>query len=46
MQDVQEFGQPPPEIIQKIAPGLELDGEGVPQMDFFSAMNEDDCRIS
>jgi len=33
MQDVQEYGQPPPEIIQLIAPDLELDANGLPKMD-------------
>merc|ERR1712226_428137 len=37
MQKVQEFGQPPAEIIQEIAPGLELDEEGVPKFDFFGS---------
>ena len=32
MQEVQEYGQPPPEIINEIAPGLELDEEGLPKM--------------
>lgn len=33
MQEVQEFGQPPPEIIKEIAPGLELDENGLPKLD-------------
>lgn len=33
MQDIQEYGQPPAEIIKEIAPGLELDEDGVPKMD-------------
>lgn len=32
MQQVQEYGQPPAEIIQEIAPGLQLDNEGMPTM--------------
>ncbi len=32
MQEVQEYGQPPPEIINEIAPGLDLDEEGLPKM--------------
>mmetsp|Transcript_33787 Transcript_33787/g.56490 ORF Transcript_33787/g.56490 Transcript_33787/m.56490 type:complete len:136 (-) Transcript_33787:52-459(-) len=31
MQKVQEYGQPPAEIIKDIAPGLELDEEGMPK---------------
>ena len=30
MQDVQEYGQPPSEIIQELAPGLQFDSEGMP----------------
>lgn len=30
MQDIQEYGQPPDDIIKKIAPGLEFDTEGMP----------------
>jgi peroxin-19 len=33
MQEVQEYGQPPTEIIQEIAPGIELDAEGMPKLD-------------
>jgi peroxin-19 len=33
MQEVQEYGQPPSEIIQEIAPGIELDAEGMPKID-------------
>jgi len=32
MQQVQEYGQPPSEIINEIAPGLELDEDGLPKM--------------
>lgn len=42
MQDVQEYGQPPNEIIQEIAPGLELDEDGMPKLD--GAAGEE-CRI-
>jgi peroxin-19 len=31
MQDIQEYGQPPPDLIKSIAPGLELDADGLPQ---------------
>ena len=34
MQQVQEYGQPPAEIIQEIAPGLDLDPDGVPKFQF------------
>ena len=30
MQDIQEYGQPPVEIIQELAPELEFDAEGMP----------------
>jgi peroxin-19 len=43
MQDVQEYGQPPNEIIQEIAPGLELDEDGMPKLDA-AGLNEE-CRI-
>ena len=33
MQEVQEYGQPPVEIIQDIAPGIELDDDGMPKLD-------------
>ena len=48
MQAVQEYGQPPPEIIRDIAPGMELDEDGLPK---FDATNlpfpgaDDECRI-
>ncbi len=52
MQEVQEYGQPPPEIINEIAPGLELDEEGLPKMNGgvlppFLGGNPgpEDCRI-
>jgi peroxin-19 len=32
MQDVQEYGQPPVEIIKELAPELEFDAEGMPIM--------------
>jgi hypothetical protein len=32
MQEVQEYGSPPSDIIQTIAPGIELDEHGVPIM--------------
>eukprot|EP00531_Pseudo-nitzschia_arenysensis_P018765 CAMPEP_0116132460 /NCGR_PEP_ID=MMETSP0329-20121206/9559_1 /TAXON_ID=697910 /ORGANISM="Pseudo-nitzschia arenysensis, Strain B593" /LENGTH=335 /DNA_ID=CAMNT_0003626975 /DNA_START=79 /DNA_END=1086 /DNA_ORIENTATION=+ len=52
MQEVQEYGQPPPEIINEIAPGLDLDEEGLPKMNGgvmppFLGGNAggEDCRI-
>ena len=48
MQAVQEFGQPPTEIIQEIAPGLELDDEGMPKLNASGLPfpgNDEDCRI-
>ncbi|KAL7462153.1 hypothetical protein ACHAXS_002542 [Conticribra weissflogii] len=33
MQDIQEFGQPPVDIIKELAPELNFDDEGVPIMD-------------
>jgi peroxin-19 len=44
MQKVQEYGQPPAEIINEIAPGLELDNEGLPKMEGmppFGGLGED-----
>jgi peroxin-19 len=32
MQDLQECGQPPQEIIQELAPGLEVTPDGLPMM--------------
>eukprot|EP00968_Pinguiococcus_pyrenoidosus_P009197 scaffold719_cov226-Pinguiococcus_pyrenoidosus.AAC.13 len=32
MQDVQEYGQPPAEIIKELAPGLEFSEDGMPVM--------------
>jgi hypothetical protein len=44
MQDVQEYGQPPMEIIQEIAPGLELDQDtGMPKLN--NGSRNDECRI-
>jgi peroxin-19 len=51
MQEVQEYGQPPAEIIQEIAPGIELDADGVPKMgdsttdDGIPNIGQEDCRI-
>jgi peroxin-19 len=32
MSDIQEFGQPPAEIIKELAPGLEFNADGMPIM--------------
>lgn len=47
MQRVQEFGQPPQEIVNEIAPGLELDEEGLPKMDGMPPLgpNGEECRL-
>lgn len=37
MFDLQEQEQPPPEIIQGIAPGLKFDENGIPAMSDFDA---------
>lgn len=43
MQEAQEYGQPPADIIQQIAPGLEVDEDGLPKLDM-NGLSED-CRI-
>jgi hypothetical protein len=51
MQQVQEYGQPPAEIIQEIAPGLNLDADGVPKFQVFPGSmgggggEEEDCVV-
>jgi len=46
MQEVQEYGQPPPEIIKEIAPGLELDADGMPKMNEMPfGGGDEECRI-
>ena len=50
MQQVQEYGQPPAEIIQEIAPGLNLDADGVPKFHVFPGSmggdgGEEDCVV-
>ncbi|CAI2167554.1 18515_t:CDS:2 [Funneliformis geosporum] len=32
MQELQDFGQPPPEIINELAPGMDLDEQGMPKL--------------
>jgi len=43
------FGQPPTEIIKDIAPGLELDADGLTKMDGSGGMpfpgGDEDCRV-
>lgn len=50
MQEVQEYGQPPAEIIKDIAPGLELDSNGLPKLDGagmppFPDGEDGECRV-
>jgi Pex19 protein family len=55
MQEVQEYGQPPSDIIQAIAPGIALDDNGVPIMNATGGTtfppfggtnhNDDDCCV-
>lgn len=33
MNDLQEYGQPPSELVQELAPDLQFDSDGMPQMD-------------
>lgn len=45
------FGQPPPEIVKDIAPGLEFDADGLPKMDgaaglpFPGAGGDEECLV-
>lgn len=43
MQDIQEYGQPPAEIIKELAPGLGFDGEGMPMMPGLGSGGEPQC---
>jgi Pex19 protein family len=50
MTEVQEYGQPPTELIQEIAPDIELDANGIPKMgevdsDGIPNMGQEECRI-
>jgi peroxin-19 len=48
MQQVQEYGQPPQDIINEIAPGLELDEDGMPKVNPMGGMpfgGNEECRI-
>lgn len=42
MQEVQDHGQPPADLVQTIAPGLSLDADGLPQ--FGGGSDSEDCR--
>ena len=46
MQNVQEYGQPPSDIIQAIAPGIELDANGVPIMNTTTSTNNSAAAAS
>ena len=52
MQEVQEYGPPPADLIHSLAPGMALDEQGVPVMTTtthpfppFGNKNDDECRI-
>lgn len=47
MQEVQEYGQPPVEIIREMAPDIELDEDGMPKLDGtgFPFPGNDECQI-
>lgn len=47
MQEVQEYGQPPEEIIKEIAPGMELDANGLPKVDGSGLpfSENEECRV-
>jgi peroxin-19 len=49
MQEIQEYGQPPAEIVNEVAPGLELDENGMPKVDGVSPFGPtgtgDDCTV-
>jgi hypothetical protein len=50
MQEVQEYGQPPADIIQEIAPDIELDANGIPKMGGDDSggipnLGQEECRI-
>lgn len=33
MQDIQQYGQPPPEILQEVAPDLKFNSDGLPTVE-------------
>jgi len=41
MQDMQEYGQPPFDIVKELAPGIEFDEDRVPKLSGFSSMATD-----
>jgi len=43
MQEMQECGKPPIEIVKELAPGIELGPEGLPNM--FGNMDEKKCKL-
>mmetsp|Transcript_5686 Transcript_5686/g.8328 ORF Transcript_5686/g.8328 Transcript_5686/m.8328 type:complete len:294 (+) Transcript_5686:136-1017(+) len=43
MQDIQEYGQPPAEIIKELAPGLDFDVGGMPMMPGLTGGGEPQC---
>ena len=48
VQQIQEFGNPPEEIIQEIAPGLESDSDGMPNINPLRGLGgngDEECRI-
>ena len=45
MQEAQEFGQPPADILKDIAPDLELDESGMPKLDGMAFPSDEECRI-
>ena len=47
MHDVQEFGQPPKELIKTLAPDLDFDESGMPKMDGagFGPMMNQECNL-
>ncbi len=47
MHNVQEYGQPPKELIKTLAPDLDFDESGMPKMDGagFGPMMDEECCI-
>ncbi|GKY93249.1 hypothetical protein MPSEU_000292600 [Mayamaea pseudoterrestris] len=45
MQEAQEFGQPPSDLLKEIAPDLELDDNGMPKLDGMAFPTDEECRI-
>eukprot|EP01083_Nonionella_stella_P205732 748912_1 len=38
MNDLQEYGQPPPDLVSELAPDLEFDDDGMPKLDGMGAL--------